>query len=54
MLVVFVHFLGCVAATIVGVFVGILGYVFTVDEAGTATTISEVHVSGAWPFSRVE
>jgi hypothetical protein len=32
---------------------GILGYVFTVDEDGNATTISEVHVSGAWPFSRV-
>jgi hypothetical protein len=32
---------------------GILGYVFTVDD-GVATTISEVHVSGAWPFNRVE
>ena len=33
---------------------GILGYVFTVDDDGTATTISEVHVSGAWPFNRVQ
>ncbi|NIW23340.1 MAG: hypothetical protein GWN29_01560 [Gammaproteobacteria bacterium] len=33
---------------------GILGYVFTVDEAGTATTVSEVHVSGAWAFNRIE
>jgi hypothetical protein len=28
-------------------------YVFTVDEAGTATAISEVHVSGGWIFDRV-
>ena len=33
--------------------VGGFGYVFTVDDDGTATTISEVHVSGAWPFARV-
>ena len=33
---------------------GILGYVFTVDEDGVATTISEVHVSGAWAFDRVD
>lgn len=33
--------------------VGILGYAFTLDGDGVATTISEVHVSGAWPFSRV-
>ncbi len=32
---------------------GGFGYVFTVDDAGTATTISEVHVSGAWPFNRL-
>ncbi len=29
------------------------GYVFTVDSEGRATEVSEVHVSGAWPFSRV-
>ena len=29
------------------------GYVFTVEGDGMATEISEVHVSGAWPFSRV-
>ncbi len=33
--------------------IGGFGYVFTVDGEGMATTISEVHVSGAWPFSRV-
>lgn len=33
--------------------VGILGYVFTVDGDAMASTISEIHVSGAWPFSRV-
>jgi hypothetical protein len=33
--------------------IGGFGYVFTVDDAGMATEISEVHVSGAWPFSRV-
>jgi len=32
---------------------GGFGYVFTVDSDGRATEISEVHVSGAWPFSRV-
>ncbi|HEY5623659.1 MAG TPA: hypothetical protein VIV14_07845 [Gammaproteobacteria bacterium] len=32
---------------------GGFGYVFSVDENGAATTISEVHVSGAWPFHRV-
>lgn len=30
-----------------------LGFVFTVDEGGVATAVSEVHVSGAWPFQRV-
>ena len=29
------------------------GYVFTVEEDGTASAISEVHVSGAWSFDRV-
>ena len=29
-------------------------YVFTVDENGEATAISEVHVSGGWTFDRVE
>lgn len=28
------------------------GYVFTVEEDGTASAISEVHVSGAWTFER--
>lgn len=32
---------------------GGFGYVFTVEGEGMATEISEVHVSGAWPFSRV-
>jgi len=32
---------------------GGFGYVFTVQGEGMATEISEVHVSGAWPFSRV-
>ena len=32
---------------------GGFGYVFTVEGDGMATEISEVHVSGAWPFSRV-
>jgi hypothetical protein len=32
---------------------GGFGYVFTVGDDGIATTISEVHVSGAWPFDRV-
>lgn len=31
-----------------------LGFVFTVGEDGVATEVSEVHVSGAWPFKRVE
>jgi hypothetical protein len=30
-----------------------LGFVFTVGEAGVATEVSEVHVSGAWPFKRL-
>ena len=29
------------------------GYVFTFEENGTASAISEVHVSGAWSFERV-
>jgi hypothetical protein len=32
---------------------GGFGYVFTVEGDAMATEISEVHVSGAWPFSRV-
>ncbi len=32
---------------------GGFGYVFTVEGEGMATAISEVHVSGAWTFSRV-
>jgi hypothetical protein len=31
-----------------------LGWVFNVDESGKATSVSEVHVSGAWAFQRVE
>jgi hypothetical protein len=31
-----------------------LGWVFNVDADGVATSVSEVHVSGAWPFERVE
>ena len=31
-----------------------LGFIFTVDASGKATEVSEVHVSGAWPFKRVE
>lgn len=31
-----------------------LGWIFEVDENGVATSVSEVHVSGAWPFERVE
>ena len=34
--------------------VGGFGYVFTVEDDGMASTISEVHVSGAWPFERVD
>lgn len=30
-----------------------LGFVFTVGADGVASEISEVHVSGAWPFKRV-
>lgn len=30
------------------------GYVFTVDEDGKATAVSEVHVSGGWTFPRIE
>ncbi len=30
-----------------------LGFVFTVNDEGVATQVSEVHVSGAWPFERV-
>lgn len=30
-----------------------LGFVFTTDADGIATEVSEVHVSGAWPFERV-
>ena len=31
---------------------GGFGYVFTVEGDDLVTAISEVHVSGAWPFSR--
>ncbi len=30
-----------------------LGFVFTLNEQGEAIRVSEVHVSGAWPFERV-
>lgn len=30
-----------------------LGFIFTLDDSGKATAVSEVHVSGAWPFRRV-
>lgn len=30
-----------------------LGWIFNVDDDGQATSVSEVHVSGAWPFERV-
>jgi hypothetical protein len=30
-----------------------LGFVFSVNDEGVATQVSEVHVSGAWPFVRV-
>jgi hypothetical protein len=30
-----------------------LGFVFSVNAAGVATEVSEVHVSGAWPFKRL-
>ena len=29
------------------------GYVFTIEGEGMASAVSEVHVSGAWPFRRV-
>ncbi len=32
---------------------GGFGYVFSVDDEGMATEVSEVHVSGAWTFERV-
>ncbi len=31
-----------------------LGFVFSVDDEGEVTAVSEVHVSGAWPFERVD
>jgi hypothetical protein len=31
-----------------------LGWVFALDESGEVSSVSEVHVSGAWPFRRVE
>ena len=31
-----------------------LGWVFNADENGEVTSVSEVHVSGAWPFERVD
>lgn len=31
-----------------------LGWVFNFDDNGNVTSVSEVHVSGAWPFVRVE
>jgi hypothetical protein len=31
-----------------------LGWVFNFDEDGEVTSVSEVHVSGAWPFNRVD
>ncbi|MFT7653090.1 MAG: hypothetical protein ACI9ON_003562 [Limisphaerales bacterium] len=31
-----------------------LGWVFNRNEAGEVTSVSEVHVSGAWPLERVE
>jgi hypothetical protein len=31
-----------------------LGWIFEVNDAGEATAVSEVHVSGAWPFDRVD
>lgn len=30
-----------------------LGWVFNIDDAGEVTSVSEVHVSGAWAFPRV-
>lgn len=31
-----------------------LGWIFNADENGNIVSVSEVHVSGAWPFERVE
>jgi len=31
-----------------------LGWIFNVDADGEVTSVSEVHVSGAWPFARVD
>jgi len=31
-----------------------LGWIFNADENGDITSVSEVHVSGAWPFERVK
>jgi hypothetical protein len=31
-----------------------LGWIFNADENGNITSVSEVHVSGAWPFERVD
>lgn len=31
-----------------------LGFVFNTDASGAVTSVSEVHVSGAWPFERIE
>jgi hypothetical protein len=31
-----------------------LGWIFDGNEGGKATSVSEVHVSGAWPFDRVD
>ena len=31
-----------------------LGWVFNADDDGEITSVSEVHVSGAWPFERVD
>jgi len=31
-----------------------LGWIFNADEDGNIVSVSEVHVSGAWPFERVE
>ena len=31
-----------------------LGFIFSGDDGGMATEVAEVHVSGAWPFVRVE
>jgi hypothetical protein len=31
-----------------------LGWIFNTDDSGKVTSVSEVHVSGAWPFMRIE